>query len=145
MTGTDNKDLIRRYLQAIDANTVADWLVIDEFVAEDFVSRTPPLPGVTTDREGLKRAADIFRDATPGTHEIVMQIAEDDLVVTYVLGRGIHAGDLMGIPATAKPVEAAGIAIHRVRDGKIVEYWAITDVAGILQQIGALRTPAAAG
>jgi hypothetical protein len=30
-----------------------------------------------------------------------------------------------------------GIAIHRIRDGKIVEYWSVTDIA-MLQQVGAL-------
>jgi predicted ester cyclase len=35
-------------------------------------------------------------------------------------------------------VETAGIAIHRVRDGKIAEYWSVTDVARVLQQVGVL-------
>jgi predicted ester cyclase len=134
----DNKALVRRLCAALDANTDPSWSVLDEFVAEDFVSRTPPLPGVTPDRAGLKQAAEIFRVATPGTHEILMQVAEDDLVVTHAVGRGMHAGELLGIPASNKPVEAAGIAIHRVRDRMIVEYWGVTDVARILQQIGAL-------
>jgi predicted ester cyclase len=50
----------------------------------------------------------------------------------------VHAGELLGIPASNRPVEAAGIAIYRLRDGKVVEYWGLTDVARILQQIGAL-------
>ena len=36
---------------------------------------------------------------------------------------------------------AIGIAIHRVRDGKIVEYWSVTDIARVLQQVGALHGP----
>jgi predicted ester cyclase len=28
--------------------------------------------------------------------------------------------------------------IHRVRDGKIVEYWSVTDVVRVLQQLGAM-------
>jgi predicted ester cyclase len=134
----DNKALVRRFFAALDVNSDPSWSVLDEFVAEDFVSRTPPLPGVTSDRAGLKQAAEIFRVATPGTHEILLQVAEEDLVVTHVVGRGVHAGELLGIPASNQPVEAAGIAIHRVRDGKIIEHWGVTDVARILQQIGAL-------
>lgn len=38
-------------------------------------------------------------------------------------------GELLGIPATNKPVETAGIAIHRIRERKIVEYWSVADVA----------------
>ena len=44
----------------------------------------------------------------------------------------------MGIPATNKEVETEGIAIHRIRDGKIVEYWSVTDIARVLQQVGVL-------
>ena len=141
MSIRENKDLIRRYVQAIDDNDTSDWSVIDEYVAEDFVAHNPPIPGVGLDREGLKRAAEIFRRATPGRHEIGLQVAEGDLVVSQIIGRGVHAGELMGVPATNKDVETDGIAIHRVRDGKIVEYWSVTDIARVLQQIGALPGP----
>jgi steroid delta-isomerase-like uncharacterized protein len=141
MSGEDNKALIRRFIDAIDANDSDDWSMIDEFVAEDFVAHNPPVPGVGLDREGLKQAAEIFRVATPGTHEVTMQVAEDDLVVSRIVGRGTHAGELMGIPATNRPVETDGIVIHRVRDGKIVEYWSVVDVATVLQQVGVLPGP----
>jgi predicted ester cyclase len=105
------------------------------------VAHNPPLPGVSLDREGMKQAAEIFRVATPGRHEITMQVSEGDLVVSHIVGRGVHEGELLGIPATNREVETGGIAIHRVRDGKIVEYWSIVDVARILQQLGALPGP----
>jgi predicted ester cyclase len=141
MSLDENKDLIRRYVQAIDDNDTSDWSVLDEYIAEDFVANNPPLPGVSLDREGVKQAAEIFRVATPGRHEVGLQVAEGDLVVSVVVGRGVHAGELFGIPATNRPVETEGIAIHRVRDGKIVEYWSVTDVARVLQQVGALPGP----
>jgi predicted ester cyclase len=89
----------------------------------------------------MKQAAEIFRQATPGRHEITMQVAEGDLVVSRIVGRGTHAGELLGIPATNREVETDGIAIHRIRDGKIVEYWSVTDVARVLMQVGALPAP----
>jgi predicted ester cyclase len=138
MSADDNKQLIRRYIQAIDDNDSSDWSILDEFIAEDFVAHNPPIPGVSLDREGMKQAAEIFRVATPGRHEVRLQVAEDDLVVSHVVGRGVHAGELLGIPATNKEVETEGIAIHRVRDGKIVEYWSVADVARVLMQVGAL-------
>ena len=138
MSADSNKALVRRLFGVLDTNTDAGWSVLDEFVAADFLSHAPLLPGSTPDLDGLKRAAEVFRVATPGMHEILLQVAEDDLVVTHAVGRGVHAGELMGIPASNKSVEAAGIAIHRVRDGKIVEHWGVTDVARILQQIGVL-------
>jgi steroid delta-isomerase-like uncharacterized protein len=141
MSAGENKELIRRYIQAVDSNDSGDWGVIDEYIAEDFVAHNPPFPGVTLDRDGMKQASEIFRVAIPGRHEITMQVAEGDLVVSQIIGRGIHKGDLLGIPATNKDVETTGIAIHRVRDGKIVEYWSVVDVAQVLQQVGALPGP----
>jgi predicted ester cyclase len=138
MSPDELKDFIRRYVQAIDANETSDWSILDDYIAEDFVAHNPPFPGVSLDREGMKQAAELFRLATPGRHEIRMQVAEGDLVVSQIVGRGIHAGELLGIPATNREVETEGIAIHRVRDGKIVEYWSVTDVARVLQQVGAL-------
>jgi steroid delta-isomerase-like uncharacterized protein len=141
MSTDANKDLIRRYLQAIDDNESGDWSILDDYIAEDFVAHNPPLPGVSLDRDGMKQAAEIFRQATPGRHEVTMQVAEDDLVVSRIVGRGKHAGELLGIPATNRDVETDGIAIHRIRDGKIVEYWSVTDVARVLMQVGALPGP----
>ena len=141
MSLEENKDLIRRYVQAIDDNQSSDWSVLDDYIAEDFVAHTAPLPGVGLDREGMKQAAEMFRVGTPGRHEIVMQVAEGDLVVSHVLGQGVHTGELFGVPATNNEVETEGIAIHRVRDGKIVEYWAVVDGVRVLQQMGVLPGP----
>jgi predicted ester cyclase len=143
MSLEENKDVIRRYIEAVDANESDDWSVIDEYIAEDFVAHNPPIPGVTLDREGMKQASEIFRSATPGHHQILMQVAEGDLVVSHIVGRGVHTGELLGIPATNKEVDTDGIVIHRLRDGKIVEYWSVSDVARVLQQVGVLPAPPA--
>ena len=54
MSAQENKDLIRRYLLAIDDHQTSDWDMLDEYIAEDFVAHNPPFPGVTRDREGMK-------------------------------------------------------------------------------------------
>jgi hypothetical protein len=60
----ENKDLVLRYVDAIDANDSDDWSVLDEFIAEDFVAHNPPIPGVTLDREGMKQAGSPLRVTT---------------------------------------------------------------------------------
>jgi predicted ester cyclase len=143
MSLEENKALIQRYMQAIDDNQTSDWSILDDYIAEDFVAHNPPIPGVGLDREAWKEAAEMFRVATPGRHENKLQIAEGELVVSYIVGRGVHTGELLGIPPTNREVETEGIAIHRVRDGKIVEYWSVVDVARVLQQMGVLPSPEA--
>ena len=141
MSIEENKALIRRYIAAIDDNDSSDWSVLDEYIAEDVVVHNPQLPGLTPDRDGIKQAAETFRQATPGRHEVGLQVAEGDLVVSQIVGRGVHEGELLGIPATGNAVETEGLAVHRIRDGKIVEYWGITDTVRVLQQVGALPGP----
>lgn len=139
----ENKALIRRYMQAIDDNKTGNWDFLDEYIAEEFVAHNPMIPGTGLDREAWKEVSEIFRNATPGTHEIKLQVAEEDLVVSYMSARGVHAGEILGIPPTHKEVSTDGIAIHRVRDGKIVEYWSVVDVARLLGQMGVLPGPPA--
>ena len=70
MSADENKDLIRRYIQAVDDNQTSDWSVLDDYISEDFVAHNPPIPGVSLDREGMKQGSEIFRVATPGRHEV---------------------------------------------------------------------------
>lgn len=137
----ENKALVRRYLEAVDANESADWDVLDEFLGPDLVSHggLPPLVG--SDRDGMKQAAELFRQATPGKHTIVDQIAEGDRVVSRIRGSGQHVGDHLGVPASGADVEVEGVVIHRIANGKIVEHWALVDMATFLQQAGALPAP----
>src|SRR5438094_156002 len=81
---------VPRYIEAIDNNDSSDWSVLDEFVAEDAVVHNPQLPGCTPDRDGIKQTAEMFRQATPGRHEVRLQVAEGDLVVSLIVGQGRH-------------------------------------------------------
>ena len=131
-----NKDLIRRYFEAIDAHP-DNPDTLDEFVAEDFVDHDPN-PGCTPDLDGLKQAYKVFAGASPGTHAIEDVVGEDDKVVTRISARGTHTGNLFGMEATGREFATTGIAIHRIRDGKIVEHWSEIDMAGVMMQIGPL-------
>jgi len=137
----ENKELVRRYIEAIDDNDSSDWSVLDEYLSADLVMHNAPLPGVSLDREGMKQAAEMFRVGTPGRHEVTFQVAEGDLVVSHIVGVGVHSGEIFGIPATNRKLETEGIVVHRVRDGKIVEFRAVVDAARVLQQMGVLPGP----
>ena len=140
MTADDNKALVRRFYEQIDAGNVD---AMDELVAEDFVNHSSfPFPGISPDRDGLKKAFRILWDATPGTHEIEDQVAEADKVVTRLTAHGRHEGDLPGpIPATGNELHMSAVAIHRIADGKIVEHWSGKDELGLMIQLGVVPPP----
>jgi len=128
-----NKALVRR---AIGYNHgVAEHAA--EIFAPDFVAYMPgqsPMDRVTFERYVAGTAA-VF----PGyTYEIHDQIAQDDLVVNRITWRGIHGGELAGIPPSGRPLELRGINMFKVKNGRVVAQWAELDVFGLLQQIGAI-------
>jgi predicted ester cyclase len=63
-------------------------------------------------------------------------IAEGDKVAARCSVRGRHQGDHLGIAATHTPVDFTGIAIVRIRDGKIVEAWNNFDFMRMNRQLG---------
>jgi predicted ester cyclase len=65
-------------------------------------------------------------------------IVSGDKVVGRFVYRGTHTGDLMGIPATGRPVEMRSIDIWRVENGMFVEHWDQLNLMQMFQQIGAL-------
>jgi predicted ester cyclase len=144
MSPEENKALVRRYYEEIDAGNLA---AMDELVAEDFVNHSGfPFPGITPDRDGLKKAFEILWKATPGRHEIEDQVAEGDKVVTRLSAHGRFEEDLPGpIPATGNEVHMTAVAIHRIADGKIAEHWSDKDELGLMIQIGVIEPPGQPG
>jgi predicted ester cyclase len=140
MSEEDNKALVRRYFEAIDATS--DENMLDEFLSPDFVDHNPS-PGCTPDVEGMKAAYRMFMHGSPGTHTIEDMVAEGDKVVVRVTGRGTHSGELFGIPASGRDFTATGIAILRIENGSIVEHWSEVDMMGAMIQIGAIEPPGA--
>jgi predicted ester cyclase len=137
----DNKALVRRFYAEIDAGNLA---AMDELVAPDFVDHDPPpIPGLPSGLAGLKRAFEIFLHATPGTHEVLDQVAEDDLVATRIRARGRFAENLGDIPATGGDLDVTATAVYRVSGGKITEHWGETDSFTLMQQLGVIPAPAA--
>ena len=69
-------------------------------------------------------------------------IASDDLVALRLVVTGTHTGNLLGVPATGRPVRWDAVDIYRVTDdGRISEQWAFEDLAAILSQVGAVTLP----
>jgi steroid delta-isomerase-like uncharacterized protein len=92
----------------------------------------PAQPGYDSYRQGCLAYQMAFPDLHHTTDAI---LAEGDKVVVRWTGTGTHQGELIGIPASGKPVKFTGITIYRIADGKIAESWWAYDAFGLVQQI----------
>ena len=60
------------------------------------------------------------------------QVEEGGKVTTRKTISGVHAGPLMGVEATGKPVSIDVIDIVRVEDGRYAEHWGINNLPSVL-------------
>jgi steroid delta-isomerase-like uncharacterized protein len=119
-----------------------DMKTFEELVAEDIVDHEV-LPGLPEGREGVRAFLNMVWTAFPDlTATIEDEAVEADRVWSRTRMRGTHKGEFMGIPATGKPVDIETVDIVRVKDGRAVEHWGVTDMAGLMMQLGVLEPPA---
>ena len=125
--------LADRYVEMINAH---DPDVVDRFVAEDYVNHNA---FVADGREANRHFWTVFFTGLPDV-SVTMEdlVVSGDRVVGRFVYRGTHTGDLMGIPATGKPVEMRSIDIWRVQNDMFVEHWDELNLMQVFQQIGAL-------
>ena len=91
---------------------------------------TPQLVG-----RGLTTMGEAFADLRMAEADSVKE--GDKLAFRWLLS-GTHEREFMGVAGTGRRVEAMGMDIVRVTDGKIVEHWGEFDAMGLLRQIGAI-------
>ncbi len=52
--------------------------------------------------------------------------------------KGTQRGEVVGVPATGRPINVWGVVIDVVRDGRLAESRIIMDTLGLMQQLGPL-------
>jgi predicted SnoaL-like aldol condensation-catalyzing enzyme len=130
---TRNEQVVRRYIEEVINNCNA--AIVDEVLAPDFVEHhlwhQPQVPQAMEGKsmvEGIKAALakddPNFRDRRV-TIDRMMSV--DDKVVDVFTMTSTRQG---------KQFSIAGMEIHRLEDGKVVETWASLDRLGMYQQLG---------
>jgi steroid delta-isomerase-like uncharacterized protein len=110
--------------------------IADEIFAPDFVAYVSGSPTPTLTREGWKAYLKSFRSSFPDLHvEVADRVMTGDTFVLRLVMKGTQTGAFQGLPPSNKRVAFDGIALHRVKDGQIVEHWGVMDLAGMMQQL----------
>ena len=119
MVSTINKKLVKKYWEAMSGK-----------------AKTPALSKVyVSDPELLGHIA--FFEAAFPKYELSADdfISEDDKVVVRARFKGVHKGDLMGIPPTGKSVDVPFTIIYQIADEKISKSWLFLDRMELVDQL----------
>jgi C-1 hydroxylase len=127
-----NKSIVSRFIESYNERKLD---LIDDFVATDYIDHEKNIG-----REGLKQLINMGLHAFPDWHETVEDIvAEGDKVWVRLSYTGTHKGEFMGLASTGNKISSKAIDIYRVVNGKLAEYWNVTDNVNIFKQIGAIE------
>ena len=128
MSVKENKALVRR-AQGVLWNHTGNLDAAEELFAPDHVE------------DAKQEAANVRRGFPDLESTIEDLIAERDKVVAHWRAQATHRGEYMGIPPTGNRVNFTGISIYRIEGGKIAESWGVSDLLGMMQQLGAVGGP----
>lgn len=139
MSVEQNKAISRRIpVEVFEQGRLA---VIDEIVTPDFIEHGTPPPGIPAGRDGIKAIATALRKGFPDLkYQIDHQIAEGDVVASFVTVSGTHKGEIFGMAATNKRATWSEAHFVKIVDGKMTEHWGVQDQLGMLRQLGLAPT-----
>ena len=136
--GNDQVDtniaLVKRFFEEVWNK--GNLSLVDELLAQNYVDYNQQ-PGTPRGRKGYKITVNMFRSAFPDIQFTLDQIlAEGDRLAIRLTGRGTHQGSFMGISPTGKQVSLSGMTFIRIENGQVAERWGISDIPGLMQQLG---------
>jgi len=128
-----NQTVVRRLYDYINENRKEGFagIVAPSYLDHSNNNRGPD--GMIAAAANLHQAYDELRI------EITEIVGQGDLVAVQWRETGRHVGRFFNLKPTGQPFEASGLALYRVRDGKIVESWMAIDPATIRAQQAAQR------
>ena len=84
----------------------------------------------------------LYEAAFPGyTIFIEEMTAEGDDVVVHGIFRGVHKGEIFGLPPTYRTVEYPMMVKYRIINDRIVDAWPMSDQMLLFEQLGILKRP----
>jgi predicted ester cyclase len=125
---------VRRFWE--DAFNGRDLSVLDDLFADDYVNHAA-LPGTPPGPAGQAQLMQRLWTAFPDGRFTIEHLAVDgDTVLCVGSMSGTHEGELLGIPASHRPVVWRQCHIVRAdAEGRALEHRAIRDDLGLLQQM----------
>lgn len=130
------EDILKEYYKVADARPFKAE-ALRQFYTDDLVDHNAHTPGVNAIESSINTFTSLAEGAPDSRHDLqIVEPAGSDKVIVYWKYSGTHTGDLLGIPATNKAFNIAGMEIYKISSGKISDIWHVEDIAGLMTQLG---------
>lgn len=128
----ENKAIVRRFIESYNNRNLN---LIDDSVSPDYIDHSNKV-----NREGLKQLFLMGLKGFPDWHENIEDIvAEGDKVWVRLSYTETHLGEFVGLSPTGKKIMSKAVDIYRIVDGKLAEYWNVTDNVNIFKQVDVIE------
>jgi predicted ester cyclase len=136
MTKEEMIAVIDRYHDLLDEE---DWDALESLFTEDFIAHSEQSGDIDGTRDTLMRILKIWRAAFTDLEWYVDDaLVEGDKLVLQGWHAARHVGEWRGTVATGKRVDCAYIDIYRFEDGRISEYWGVSNALRWFTILGAI-------
>ena len=125
-----NKETLRRFIdEAWNKNNPA---ICDELLTPEFRHYMPGSKEPVVGPEGYKQLLAMFRTAFGRRRMDIEEIfGEKSQICVRWTFRGVHRGEYDGVAPTRRKIRVDGVAVARVRKGKIEEVHSVFDTASL--------------
>lgn len=135
MSIEENKRITLEYFDAFVKGDKGWW---SRHVAPNFRRHDPGLPYEVIGPAGLQHHHDVLLTGVPDLNlHIHTVMAEEDKVLACLRFRGTHTGEMFGYKPTGNAIDVEVFDLFQLKDGVLVEHWAMVDSLGILKALGA--------
>ena len=142
MVKEDNKAVVRRYMEALDAGNTE---LLEVLLSDDCRMHRPeqpePLIGIEAARRIVSGAHQIFSEFSTTIHDMLQEEERVAIRITHnAICRNKCPCRIGMFDCAGKPIKWDAMSILVLRGGKIIEEHVIRDELGMLISIGALQT-----
>ena len=135
MSEQSNRELIVRHFDEIFNR--GNLAFVEEAYTENAIIHDAILPNVPAGPGGIRRYVRTYGEPVPDIHfEVQELIADGDTMAAQWIASGTQVGTLLGLPSTGRRVEASGVSVYRMEEGRIAEAWVYWDVIALLKSLG---------
>jgi predicted ester cyclase len=130
---TDTTAITRYYDELWSAGDFSD---VSSIVHLDYRGYDPIVDAAVEGPGGVEEQVMLMRGAFPDlTFTIEQRVSEGDWVAVRWRATGTHEGMFLGVRATHRVIDGAGISMFRLADGLLIEGWLQRDILALLRAI----------